>query len=186
VKKLLGLLLVGTMLLAAAPASADLFSMELDGQGTYTRLGNVEGNLGGQRVTTDMSGFGVGGRAMLEILIIRAVFDYQHLFPGADYIHCGLGVGTTFDSIPIVNPYISATVGLIALDAQARMFPGLAGTDSAVDNALGFQGRAGGGLDFPFLDGWLAIGAGADVGVHYLAGQWGYDFSVNLHFGLRI
>jgi len=186
VKKLLGLLLVGSMVLAASPASADLFSMEIDGQGTYTRLGNVEGTVGGNQVSTDVSGFGVGGRAMLEILIIRAVFDYQHLFPGADFIHCGLGVGTTFDSIPIVNPYISATVGLIALDAEARMFPGGSGSETAVDNALGFQGRAGGGLDFPFLDGWLAAGLGADVGVHYLTGRWGYDFSVNLHFGLRI
>ncbi len=185
-KNLLAYLALGALVLVGAPASADLFSVELDGQGTYTRIGNVEGMLGNQRVTTDVSGFGVGGRAMLEILIIRAVFDYQHIFPGADLIHCGLGVGTTFDSIPIVNPYISATLGLIALDAQARMFPGLSGEDSAVDNALGFQGRAGGGLDFPFLDGWLAFGLGADVGVHYLTGKWGYDFSANVHFGLRI
>lgn len=185
-KKLATLVVLGSLLALASPASADLFRLEADAQATYTRLGNVHYRVGSESPKVDLAGFGVGGRAALSILFITAVFDYQHLFPGADFIHAGLGVSFRFDSIPVITPYVSASLGLIALDAQARMFPGQTGSDSLVDNELGFQGRAGGGLEFTFASDWLALGVGADIGAHYLTGDWGYDLSINLHFGLRI
>lgn len=175
-------LLVG---LGAAPASADFFALELDAQGSYVRLDNI--TMPESDLTGTIAGLGAGFRGRLQILFLNALVDYHHLFSGgsgADILHVGLGVGYRTDSLPVIDLYVQASIGLLMLAADGRAFTSEA--SGKLGPEAGGQVRAGGGLEFPFAGDFLAIGVGADVGGHYITGEFGYDFSVNLHFGLRI
>lgn len=176
--------LVGVV--AASPASADFFALEADVQGTYLRLDNVA--IPESSATGTITGFGAGFRGRLQILFLNALVDYQHVFTGgkgADMLHAGLGLGYRLDSLPVIALYVQGSVGLLMLSADEGAFLGQADSP-ALDPEMGGQVRVGGGLEIPFAGDFLAFGVGADVGGHYLTGEFGYDFSVNIHFGLRI
>lgn len=173
-------------LLAAAPASADFFALEADVQGTYLRLNNIAVPETSEVGT--IAGMGAGFRGRLQILFLNALVDYQHLFTngaGVDMLHAGLGLGYRLDSLPVISLYVQGSIGVLMLAADEGAF--LDYDDSpALDPEMGGQVRVGGGLEFTFASDYLALGVGADVGGHYLTGEFGYDFSVNVHFGLRI
>jgi hypothetical protein len=171
--------------LCASPASADLFTLELDAQGTYLELGNV--GVAQSSDTSTIRGFGVGARGRLQILFLNVLVDYQHLFTGgqgADMLHAGLGVGYRFDAIPVIDLYIQGSIGLLMLTAAPSAY--VDDVAAELEPQAGGQVRAGGGIEIPFAGDWFAVGVGADVGGHYLTGEFGYDYSVNVHFGLRI
>jgi hypothetical protein len=171
--------------LSAAPASADLFALELDGQGSYLRMDKI--GMPDSNATGTIAGLGAGFRGRLQLLFLNLIVDYHHLFTGgagADILHAGLGVGYRTDSIPVVDLYVQGSIGLLMLAADGSAFTTEA--SGKIGPEAGGQLRAGGGIDFPFAGDFLAIGIGADVGGHYITGEFGYDFSVNLHFGLRI
>jgi len=170
----------------AAPASADFFALEADVQGTYLRLDGI--SLPESSETGTIAGLGAGFRGRLQILFLNALVDYQHLFTGGqgvDMLHAGLGLGYRLDSLPVIALYVQGSVGLLMLTADEGAFVGDSNSP-ALDPEMGGQVRVGGGLEFTFAADYLAIGVGADVGGHYLTGEFGYDFSVNVHFGLRI
>ena len=171
--------------LIAMPASADFFALEADAQGSYLRLGNI--TLPELDETGTITGMGVGARVRLQILFLNVLVDYHHLMTGgkgADVLHAGLGLGYRLDSLPVIDLYVQGSVGVLMLYADPSAF--VETVSSELGPELGGQVRAGGGLEFPFGGDWFAIGVGADVGAHYITGEFGYDFSVNLHFGLRI
>jgi hypothetical protein len=171
--------------LIALPASADFFALETDVQGSYLRLGNI--TLPDTDVTGTITGMGVGARARIQILFLNALVDYHHLMTGgrgADVLHAGLGLGYRMDSIPIVDLYVQGSIGVLMLYAAPSAF--VEDVVSELGPEIGGQVRAGGGLEIPFGADFFAIGVGADVGGHYITGEFGYDFSVNVHFGLRI
>ncbi|MFN2169554.1 MAG: hypothetical protein ACK2U9_25250, partial [Anaerolineae bacterium] len=151
--------------------------------GSYLRLQNIP--VPETDLTGTVGGLGYGVRGRLQILFLNAIVDYQHLVDNADMLHAGLGVGYRTDSLPVIDLYVQASVGLLLLFADGGAF-----TDVDVSGEYGpeagGQVRAGGGLDFPFAGDWLALGLGVDVGGHYIGGEFGYDLSANVHFGLRI
>ena len=174
------------MLVAASPASADFFALEADVQGTYLRLNNVA--IPDSSETGTIAGMGAGFRGRLQILFLNALVDYQHLFTGGkgtDLLHAGLGLGYRLDSLPVIALYVQGSIGLLMVAADRGAFVGHDDSPS-LDPEMGGQVRVGGGLEFPFASDYLAFGVGADVGGHYLTGEFGYDFSVNVHLGLRI
>lgn len=170
----------------ASPASADFFALEVDAQGTYLRLDGVA--VPESSETGTIAGLGAGFRGRLQILFLNALVDYQHLFTGGqgvDMLHAGLGLGYRLDSLPVIALYVQGSIGVLMLAADKGAFIDV--DDSpALDPEMGGQVRVGGGLEFTFAADYLALGVGADVGGHYLTGEFGYDFSVNVHFGLRI
>ncbi|MBN2492967.1 MAG: hypothetical protein JXR96_00145 [Deltaproteobacteria bacterium] len=182
-RKCLAMFAVVLLTLSASPAMADFFAFELDGQGTYTRLQRISFSNSEEKV--DVCGLGAGVTGRLQILFINLIVDYQHFFDGADYLHGGLGAGYRFDSLPLVDIYVRGSLGVMLLYAEARGFDVAPGEDISPP-AFGFQARAGGGIEIPFLGDWFAFGVGADFGAHAITGNWGYDLTVNVHLGLRI
>ena len=184
-KKNIAIVLASTFLLAASPAFADLFALEADAQGSYVRVDNV--SVPNQDTTGTISGMGAGFRGRLQILFLNALIDYHHLFTGgkgADLLHVGLGVGYRTDMIPVIDIYVQGSVGLLMLAADASAFGD--NVSGYLDPEMGVQVRGGGGIEIPFAGDFLAIGVGVDFGGHYITGEFGYDMSINAHFGLRI
>ncbi len=183
-RRSLAIVIAVMLTLSAAPAFADLFALDVDAQASYLQLDNI-GLPDGSGDTGTIAGFGVGVRGRLQILFLNAIVDYHHLFNSAEVLHLGLGAGYRTDSLPVVDLYVQGSIGLLMMAAKGNAFVEDDVTGE-IDPEAGVQGRAGGGIEIPFAGDFLAIGVGADLGAHYITGDWGYDFSVNVHFGLRI
>jgi hypothetical protein len=166
--------------LAATPALADFFALELDGQLGYLRITNIERPDNASRA--DLAGPSAGAHAKLEILFLSLFADYQHFFSGADYLYAGLGMDFKLP-LSVVEPYVRGSVGPMILSAAGAAFDPDA--TEKLNAKLGLQAKAGVGLDIP-LGSWFAIGAVCDVGYHYLTAQSGFDLSVMGYLGLRI
>jgi hypothetical protein len=165
--------------LAATPALADFFALELDGQLGYMRITNLERPDTGKG---ELAGATAGAHAKLEILFLSLFADYQHFFSNADYLYAGLGMDFKLP-LSVVEPYVRGSVGLMVLSAAGAAFDPDA--TEKLNSKLGVQAKAGAGLDIP-LGSWFAIGAVCDVGYHYLTAQSGFDLSVMGYLGLRI
>ncbi len=184
-RKNMAILVASFLLLGASPAFADLFALEADAQGSYVRVDNV--SLPESDASGTISGMGAGFRGRLQILFLNALVDYHHLFTGgkgADLLHVGLGVGYRTDMLPVIDIYVQGSIGLLMLAADGSAFGD--NTSGYLDPEMGGQIRGGGGIEIPFASDFLAIGVGVDFGGHYITGKFGYDMSVNAHFGLRI
>jgi hypothetical protein len=167
----------------AQPASAEMFAFNLDGQIGYSILQNIEVPNSSPVRGQNLSDMAVGARAKLKILFLCLMADYQHfVIKNADYLHAGLGVDFGLP-LGVVKPYVRGSVGLIVLAAKADAFSPKAGAD--LDATVGFQARAGVGLDIP-LGSWFAVGASFDYGYHRVTDRWGYDLSAMGYLGLRI
>jgi hypothetical protein len=180
-KKCIALLSMALLLLAAAPASADLFAFDIQGQAGYGRISNIAPVAG--EGTGALSGFSFGARGRLQVLFLTAIVDYQHFLDGAEFLHGGLGVYFSTDLIPVIRPYVLVSAGVMMLKADANA---ILPDTPAMNAKAGFQARAGGGLEIPFLGDWFAVGANVDFGYHYITGNHGYDLTVMGYLGLRI
>ncbi len=185
-RKGLAIVITAVLFLGAAPAFADLLALEVDAQASYLRLDNIA-LPDGSGETGTIGGFGAGVRGRLQILFLNALVDYHHLLnPGnAEILHIGLGAGYKTDSLPVFDLYVQGSIGILMMMADGSAFIG-DNVSNKLDFESGGQLRVGGGIDIPFAGDWFAFGVGADVGGHYITGETGYDFSVNVHFGLRI
>jgi len=182
-RKSLAIVIAVVFTLSAAPAFADLFALDVDAPASYLQMDNI--GLPEMDATGTIAGFGVGVRGRLQILFLNAIVAYHHLFNSAEILHLGLGVGYRTDLLPVIDLYVQGASGLLMTAAKGSALVDDDVTGEGGPEA-GVQGRAGGGIEIPFAGDWLAIGVGADLGVHHITGDWGYDFSVNVHFGLRI
>jgi hypothetical protein len=159
-------------------AIAGLLDFNLDAEAGYGYFTQIK--TGDESMI--LKGGTVGARAMLKILFISAVIDYQHFFNKADYLHAGLGANF---GLPLgaVEPYVRGSVGVMLLDASKDAFDSSTAVD--INNELGLQARAGLGLDIPLGD-WFALGLVGDFGYHYITGEHGFDLSIMGYLGLRI
>ncbi len=173
------LLLIGL----AQPAAADLFAFEVQGQAGFSQVGNLK-LPGAADESGKLGGFAFGARGRLQVLFLTAMLDYQHFLDGADLVYGGLGVHFSTDLLPVIRPYVCGSVGLMLLAADAKAFSPDA--PEKMSTEAGGYARAGGGLEIPFAGDFLAFGVSANVGVHYITGQVGYDFDVMGYLGLRI
>ncbi|RME23516.1 MAG: hypothetical protein D6806_11130 [Deltaproteobacteria bacterium] len=171
---------VVALVAAGTSARADFFALDIDGQAGYLRLDRIEHP--GTFEATTLSGPSAGVRGKIEILFLSLIFDYQHMFSNADYLHAGLGADFKLP-LGVVEPYARASAGIMMLAAKGKAFSPEATED--LKSTVGFQLRAGGGLDIPLGD-WFAIGAGVDIGYHYITGKSGWDLSAVGYLGLRI
>jgi hypothetical protein len=169
--------------LCAVPAHADFFAIEADAQATYLKMDNID--LPGMAGTASVMGLGAGVKARVQILFLNAVLDYQHLFDNADMMHVGLGFGYRVDMLPVVDVYCNGTAGVLMLKAASGAFNNDAVT-ADLDAEMGFQARGEAGIEIPFAADFLAFGVGVTAGIHYITGEVGYDFSANVHLGLRL
>jgi hypothetical protein len=166
--------------LAATPALADFFALELDGQLGYLRITNIARPDNFTRA--ELAGATAGAHAKLEILFLSVFADYQHFFSGADYLYAGLGMDFKLP-LSVIEPYVRGSIGPMVLSAAGAAFDPDA--TEKLNSKLGLQVKAGAGLDIP-LGSWFAIGAVCDVGYHYLTGLNGFDLAVMGYLGLRI
>jgi hypothetical protein len=175
--RFLALLVAGLLLFSAAPALADFFAIDVDAQAGYAHISKISD---GESRTLSGGTFGVRGK--LEILFLCAVIDYQHFFNNADFAHLGLGADFKLP-LSVVKPYVRGSLGAILLTGVPEAFD--PERESKLDVTIGFQVRAGAGMDIPLGD-WFAVGACADVGYHVFPDENGIDFSVMGYLGLRI
>ena len=171
---------IAVFLGAGPTASADFFAIDVDGQAGYLRIDGIEHP--GTFESTTLSGASAGVRGKIEILFISLIFDYQHMFSNADYLHAGLGAEFKLP-LGVIEPYARASAGIMMLAAKGGAFSPDATED--LKSTVGFQLRAGGGLEIPLGD-WFAVGAGLDMGYHYITGKSGWDLSAVGYLGLRI
>jgi hypothetical protein len=164
----------------AAPASAELFALEAQGQGGFSQIGELQ--LPGASETVSFSGAAFGARARVQVLFLNAMLDYQYFIKKANLLHLGVGFYVSTDLLPVITPYAQASVGLMLFNAKAEAL----GVAEDLTTEAGFQARGGGGIEIRFAGDFLAIGASGDIAFHYLTGKPGYDFSVMGYLGLRI
>lgn len=179
-RRILALTIAGLLLCSTAPALADLFAIDVDAQAGYSSFSKYY--VDGENRT--LAGGIVGARGKLEILYFSAMIDYQHFFNNADFMHLGLGMDFKLP-LSVVEPYVRGSLGMILLTAEAdALDPKVVNPDWEREVNIGFQARAGVGLDIPLGD-WFAVGIAGDVGYHYIS-ESGLDFSVTGYLGLRI
>lgn len=180
-KALCGLIML-CLVMESGLAKADFFALEVQGQGGYTRLSNIE--LPGTTETGVLAGGTAGVRGRVQLLFINAIVDYQHFFNNADMLHAGLGFRAGFDVVPVIKPYVIASAGVLMLTAEAGAFSPKA--QQRLDPQTGFMARAGGGLRIPIIGDWLSLGVGVDVGIHYITGKVGYNLSAMGLLGIGV
>jgi hypothetical protein len=172
------LIVAGLLLLSTTPALADFLAIEIDAQAGYASFSKIQI----QDQDRTLAGGTFGARGKLEILFLSAFVDYQHFFNNGDFMHLGLGADFKLP-LSVVEPYVKGSVGMLLLTGEGGAYdPGIVDYEREV--LIGFQARAGVGLDIPLGD-WFAIGVAGDVGYHYIS-QSGIDFSVVGYLGLRI
>jgi hypothetical protein len=176
-RRFVALMVAGLLVFSAAPALADFFAVDVDAQAGYAHIANVSD---GESRT--LAGGTVGLRGKLEILFLCAVIDWQHFFNNADFAHVGLGADFKLP-LSVVEPYVRGSLGALLLTGQPDAFE--PARDTELDVTIGFQIRAGAGLDIPLGD-WFAVGVCGDVGYHVFPDESGVDFSVVGYLGLRI
>jgi hypothetical protein len=167
----------GLLAFSAAPALADFFAIDVDGQAGYAHIVNVSD---GESRT--LAGGTFGFRAKVKILFLCAIVDYHRFFNNADYAHLGLGADFKLP-LSVIEPYIRGSLGVMLLTGPGDAFD--PARDTKLDVTGGFQARAGAGLDIPLGD-WFAVGVCGDVGYHVFPSDDGFDFSVVGYLGLRI
>lgn len=178
-RKSFAFVLAAALLCPAGPALADFLAVEVDAQAGYAWFDKIQPYEGNQTTRLEGGVFGVHGK--LEILFISLMVDYQHFINNADLLHVGLGADFKLD-LSVVAPFVRGSAGMIMFCADGGAFDPAA--DDDYPSTLGFQARAGAGLEIPLGD-WFAVGAAADVGIHYLD-EVGYDLAVTGYLGLRI
>lgn len=179
--KLAAVIALLSVSLCAYQARADLLAIDVDAQAAYVSFTGIEKPNTNQ--TGDIKGLGVGARVRLQVLFLNAIADYMHLFSGAEVMHLGLGAAYNTDILP-VKIYVQGSIGALLLSAEAGAFDPPAQEKLGIKT--GFQVRGGGGLEIPFAANFLAFGVGVDLGGHYLTSSFDFDYSVNIHLGLRI
>ena len=178
----ISMLITAGALLLSNSAQADFFTLEADAQASYIQVDNL--TLPGSTKKGSISGYGIGLRGRIQFAFINALVDYHHTFDKADMLHMGLGIGYRIDILPLIDVYIQTSVGLLMLSAEVDAFEEK--VTQKMDPEPGAQARAGLGIEIPFAADFFAFGVALDVGGHYITGELGYDFTANVHLGLRI
>ena len=163
-----------------AAASADILEFDLDAQLSYVDVAGVP--LERSDRTATMNGAAIGARARLQVLFLTGIVDFHHLFDGGDMLHVGAGIGPSVRLGPF-RLYGNGTLGMLMV-APGDEFAPVNGTTP--DPVVGFQARGGLGLEALLAGEWIAIGAGGDVGVHRLDGEWDRSWLVRGYVGLRL
>lgn len=179
-RKMLAVSILAILGLGTNAARAELFAIDVNAEAGYYNLTGMDfADTGTDRA---IAGGTIGARARVSFLFLNVLADYQHFFNNADAFHIGVGPSFKFP-IPILKPYIYLNLGVLMLKAQKGAFSNEPVED--MEMKTGFQGRAGGGMDFSIFP-FVVIGAVVDAGYHYFSWGGGMDYDILGYVGLRI